>query len=188
MDHEAYNRLPTIEEADQGFAPITRPEIFEKLGPLLDSYRDYDLCLVHRHVLLQPGERMVATGLITLPELTAPGGRVYPSAWNADGLAFEWQRLGATERPIDPPPPELLQEFLNIVGPRSVLGLSTAVDRPRPGNVWLEHIESSQRRHIRRSTPLTAVESEGVYQSCWVTSPNPAQTLICCVVCVASRH
>jgi hypothetical protein len=69
FDHNWYNSLLTTKEADEAFT--SREQLFKRIVPLLarSEFREkYNLGLVHRHVVLEAGERMVVAGLITQPE------------------------------------------------------------------------------------------------------------------------
>ncbi|KAJ2919118.1 hypothetical protein MD484_g1342, partial [Candolleomyces efflorescens] len=156
FDHNWYNSLPTIGEADKAFT--SREELFKKIAVLLarsEFYEKYDLTLVHRHVVLEDGERMVATGLITQPERVPnpTPSDVIPSSWTAAGIPFEWTRVKGTEGFIPPPPAGLIKEFSGIVGEGSVLGLSLGQERAPLGQIWCERTDFKTRQHILEMQP-----------------------------------
>ncbi|KAJ2918176.1 hypothetical protein MD484_g2279, partial [Candolleomyces efflorescens] len=203
-DHSSwYNGLPSVEEADALF--IDRAKWFSKLAPILgrEEYEGkYTLCLVHRHVKLEQGERMVAIGLTTAPEKVPPSDidvTVCPSAWTAAGRPFEWQRVDAPEQRVPAPPPELLEDFAKIAGENSVLGLSSAVGLElAEGEIWWESIDYPQRRHILQSAPRERPElpAQRFLETCWAPtrthSPSMAAEVVdvlqCCVICPSSIH
>ncbi|RXW14360.1 hypothetical protein EST38_g11491 [Candolleomyces aberdarensis] len=172
LDHIGYNNLLVITEADKTFT--SRQQWFQKLAPLLgraEVREKYNLCLVHRHFNLQPGERMVATGLVTQPEIvptsdSAPSD-IIPSSWTADGIPFEWKRIKTLEEIVAPPPAELVQEFSEVVGEGSVLGLSLAQDPLPEGEIWCEHPNPDLRQHILEIQTVEALSGGGASDTCW---------------------
>ncbi|KAJ2928497.1 hypothetical protein H1R20_g8581, partial [Candolleomyces eurysporus] len=157
LDHNWYNNLLTIKEANN--ASTEREQTFKKIAPLLarpEFKGRYNLCLVHRHVILEPGERMVATGLVTQAE-TVPNptpSDIIPSCWTATGVPFEWKRVEAPEDIIAPPPADLFREFSEIVGKGIVLGLSLARDTVPEGQIWSERTDYERRQHILEMKPV----------------------------------
>ncbi|RXW14363.1 hypothetical protein EST38_g11493 [Candolleomyces aberdarensis] len=195
-DHQWYNNLPTIEVADKGFTD--RGEALKKLAPLLarEEFRGkYDVCLVHRHVILQPGEQMVATGLVTQPEKFTAGSdtpNIVPSAWTGAGIPFEWKRVKGSEEIIAAPPPELFQEFLEIVGEDSLLGLSLVLDPVPEGQIWSEHVDHDKRQHILEIKPMAGPwgEQNKLFETCWTPKPSGGQgepSLVFGTVCVCAQ-
>jgi hypothetical protein len=192
LDHNWYNNLHTIPEASQAFT--NRQEWFSKISPLLgrEEFRGkYNLCLVHRHVILQPGEGMVATGLVTQPEICSNSGdpNIIPSSWTATGIPFEWKRVEPSEEIIPPPPPELIREFSQLVGEDSVLGLSLVQDPVPEGQVWSEHIDHGRRHHILEIKPAAGPwgKEDEVFETSWTLKPSNGQgkpSLIFCCSCV----
>jgi hypothetical protein len=157
FDHNWYNSLLTIKEADEAFT--NRDQLFERIVPLLarSEFREkYNLSLVHRHVVLEAGERMVATGLITQPEKVSEPtpSDIIPSSWTATGIPFEWTRVKASEEVIQPPPAELIKELSEIVGEGSVLGLTLAQELVPDGQIWCERTDSKTRQHILEMQPV----------------------------------
>jgi hypothetical protein len=93
FDTQFYNGLPSIEDADTAF--VDRNNIFTKLAPLFarEEYRGvYDVCLIHHHFDLKPGERMVSHGSISLPTLSSQESQddplIIPERWTAYGDPF----------------------------------------------------------------------------------------------------
>jgi hypothetical protein len=170
LDHIGYNNLLTISEADRKFTD--RQQWFQKLGPLLGraEFRDkYNLCLVHRHFILQPDERMVANGLITQPEtISGPASSdIIPSSWTAAGIPFEWKSVKAPDEIVDPPPAELIGEFLEIVGDGGVLGLCLAQDLLPEGQIWSEHSNRNLRQHILEKKSVETHSSVPASDTSW---------------------
>ncbi|KAJ2925594.1 hypothetical protein H1R20_g11502, partial [Candolleomyces eurysporus] len=192
LDHNWYNSLLTVPEASKAFTD--RQQWFSKIAPLLarEEFRGkYNLSLVHRHVILQPGEAMVATGPVTQPEIFSTSGdpNFIPSSWTATGIPFEWKRVETPTEIIPPPSPELIREFSKIVGEDSVLGLSLVQDPVPDGHVWSEHIDHSRRHHILEIKPAAGPwgEQDEVFETCWTVKPSSGQeepSMIFCVGCV----
>jgi hypothetical protein len=175
-----YNDLLTIKEADE--ALTDRQEWFKKIAPLLsrEDFREkFDLCLVHRHVLLQPGERMVATKLVTQPEAVSDptSSDIIPSSWTATGVPFEWKRVNAPEDIIPPPPAEFFREFSEIVGEGSLLGLSLAQDPVPDGQIWCERTDYERRQHILELVPVEGPwgDKTTVHQTSWSIGPSAGE-------------
>jgi hypothetical protein len=172
LDHDAYNRLLPIRAAAQAFT--NRQELFQKIAPLLaraEFQEKYCLCLVHNHFLLQPGERMVATGLVTQPERVPDPtpSDIIPSSWTATGIPFEWTRVNAPEEIIAPPPDELIREFSEIVGEGSILGLCLAPGPLPEGQMWLERLSPDLRQHILEMKPAEehCIDPASISTACW---------------------
>ncbi|RXW11905.1 hypothetical protein EST38_g13950 [Candolleomyces aberdarensis] len=171
LDHDWYNNLLTVQEADKAFTD--RPQWFSRIAPLLgrEEFRGrYSLSLVHRHVILQPGEAMVATGPVTRPEtlIDPDDPNIIPSSWTATGIPFEWKRVETPTGIIPPPTQELIREFSKIVGEDSVLGLSLVQDPVPDGKIWCERIDHGQRHHILEIKPVGSwPEGAEVFETCW---------------------
>ncbi|RXW14210.1 hypothetical protein EST38_g11643 [Candolleomyces aberdarensis] len=197
FDHTWYNNLPTIQGASEAFTD--RPQWFKKIAPLMarEEYKDYALTLVHQHVKLEQGERMVATGLITQPEGVPDKEHpnVIPSAWTAEGKPFEWLRVATPEDLLPPPPAELVKEFRAIVAEDSaisrVLGLAL-----RPGHlseeyVWCERIEHSLRQQVYSEKERSKC-SASLYESCWIPKRTGSTemdiVMAYCCTCPSTWH
>ncbi|KJA21292.1 hypothetical protein HYPSUDRAFT_42140 [Hypholoma sublateritium FD-334 SS-4] len=115
LEATAYNNLLDVDTATQLFT--NRDEIFGKLGPVFQQYGNnkFGVCLVHRHCLLEEGERMVAKGNVSQPETNGP---TYPERWLATGEAYEF-----SHEETSLPSEELLSNFRRIIGDIKVLGL-----------------------------------------------------------------
>lgn len=150
LDASSYNRLYPVEIANRLFT--NRDEILKNLGHVLQTYGEnkFGVCIVHRHCVLEEGERMVANGNVSQPERDGP---VYPERWLATGEAYEFTR----EKTISPSE-ELLHNFRKIVGNVQVLGLFYIPDEEISG-VVLERTEG--RRNITKivsyDTPRKAI-------------------------------
>ncbi|KAJ2936577.1 hypothetical protein H1R20_g516, partial [Candolleomyces eurysporus] len=196
LDYKGYNDLLTIKEADD--ALTDREEWFKRVAPLLsrEELRDkFNLCLIHKHVVLQPGERMVATGLVTQPETVhyPTPSDIIPSSWTATGVPFEWKRVNAPEEIIPPPPAEVFREFSEIVGDGSVLGLSLAQDPVPEGQIWCERVDYGQRQHILEMKPVDVPwgDEAVVHQTSWSVEPSTGEgepTLTMKLACICARH
>ncbi|KAJ2919120.1 hypothetical protein MD484_g1340, partial [Candolleomyces efflorescens] len=187
-DYKFYNSLPTIEQATDAFPPgPDRERLFRKIAPLLADFRDiYHLSLVHRHFVLEAGERMVATELITQPEiLPDPTPReVIPSFWTTVGIPFEWTRvrtLGDDIR-VPPPPAKLVKQLLEIVGENGPLGLSLAQAPAPAGYIWVERTDDQTRQHILELRPQGGSDAEEPHKSSWrVTDSGEVEPAVVCL-------
>jgi hypothetical protein len=195
LDHNGYNDLLTIKEADE--ALTDRQQWFKKIAPLLSRQElreKFNLCLVHKHVVLQPGERMVATGLVTQPETISDPtpSDIIPSSWTATGTPFEWKRVKAPEEVVAPPPAEFFREFSTIVGEGSVIGLSLAQDPVPDGQIWCERTDYERRQHILEVKPAEGLwgdEGLPAHQTSWSLEPSigggePTLTLKLACICL----
>ena len=142
LDASSYNRLYPVEIANRMFT--NRDEILNKLGDVLQKYGNnkFGVCIVHRHCVLEDGEKMVATGNVSQPE---KDGTAYPERWLVTGEAYEFTR----EKTISPSE-ELLHNFQKIVGNVQVLGLFYIPEKEIEG-VMLERTEG--RRNITTTVP-----------------------------------
>jgi hypothetical protein len=140
---------------------------------------------------------MVATevptgGSVTQPE-TVPNSTpsdIIPSSWTAAGTAFEWTRVKVPEDRVSSPPPELIREFLEIVGDGSVLGLSLALDPLPEGQIWGERLDRDSTQQILEIQPAEHwVDAESTAAASWkvVTSSSDGSqvetSLIACGFC-----
>ncbi|KAJ2926977.1 hypothetical protein H1R20_g10114, partial [Candolleomyces eurysporus] len=197
LDHNWYNNLLTIKEANNAFTE--REQTFKKIAPLLarpEFKGRYNLCLVHRHLILEAGERMVATGLVTQAE-TVPNptpSDIIPSAWTATGVPFEWKRVEAPEDIIAPPPADLFREFSETVGEGIVLGLSLARDSVPEGQVWSERTDYERRQHILEMKPVEGHSGDDLnsHSTTWMITPSSdgqaVPTLVQGCKCTARFH
>ena len=194
FDFQFYNSLLSISDADSAF--VDRDELFSKLAPLFsrEEYRGkYEVCLVHHHFDLKPGERMVSQGLISLP-MSSPADdpTIIPERWTAYGVAFEFRKVNSQQEILPPPPASLLEEFRECIGKRtSVLGVCLAVDRLPEGQVYWEttddHIARSHVLEIKEQVDL--VSHGDLFETCWRPENDGSRTVMaCCVVCSPINH
>ena len=163
---QLYNNLPSLQEAQARFH--NRQEIFEKLSPLLTRFSNkYGVCLVHRHCILDEGEKMVATGNVTQPQRDI---EVHPLRWLATGEPFEF-----TTDVTEPPPRELLESFQQIVGNQNILGLFYVHERDRTGGVLAERTEG--RKNIVQIIPQP--NSNSIVTG-WINGQNGLVALLTC--------
>ncbi|KAF5380677.1 hypothetical protein D9757_007072 [Collybiopsis confluens] len=92
VDHELYNHLATLEDANAALnASKATHQIFSKIASLLSSFgQEWGLVLVHGHCTLQPNEKMVHRGRVAEPEIVREGTTVFPTRWMSDGKPFEY--------------------------------------------------------------------------------------------------
>ncbi|KAF8901906.1 hypothetical protein CPB84DRAFT_1776988 [Gymnopilus junonius] len=147
-----YNSLPSVDIAHVSFSK--RDEILSKLATVFNraEYRKFGVCLVHRHCILEEGERMVARGNISQPERVYDS-ECYPERWLVTGEAYEF-----TQEPTTEPPVQLVEEFRKIVGNTQVLGLFFIHNSDISG-VALERTEGRKNiiEIVPRHTPRRAV-------------------------------
>jgi|ERR1700722_18211814 len=143
---QMYNNLPSIEEADERFT--NREATFAKLAPILAEFNhQFGVCLVHAHCKLEQGEKMIAQGKITQPELNTDLVH-YPDRWLPNGQPFEF-----TTKPTTSPPAKLVNELQKITGPDGVLGLFYKSDDVKE----LEHTEG-RKNIMEEVTDLTGTD------------------------------
>ncbi|KAJ7801264.1 hypothetical protein B0H13DRAFT_1672629, partial [Mycena leptocephala] len=114
-----YNSLHSIDDAHRKFN--SRHDIIHQLWLHFrksDPEGKFGVCLVRRHGTIDDGERMVAVGQVTQPQIPAAGVTYHPMRWDRNGQAFEFSL-----QPTECPPDSLLSEFRRIVGDLAVLGI-----------------------------------------------------------------
>jgi hypothetical protein len=195
FDTQFYNGLPSIEDADSAF--FDRNNIFTKLAPLFarEEYRGvYDVCLIHHHFDLKPGERMVSHGSISLP-IPSPSqddALIVPERWTAYGEAFEFRKVELNEELTPPPPASLLEEFRQCIGEQaSILGICLAEDCLPKGHVYWEttsdHVARSHVLEIRERVDLANCGS--LFETCWRPESDGTRVVMtCCAVCDDWSH
>jgi hypothetical protein len=195
FDSQFYNSLPSIADADSAF--VDRDKLFSKLAPLFsrEEYRGkYEVCLVHRHFDLKPGEKMVSHGLISLPTSSPDPDdhSIIPERWTAYGEAFEFRKVNSQHEIIPPPPALLLEEFRLCIGKyASVLGICHAEDQLSEGQVYWEttndHIARSHVLEIKDRVDLA--NHTNLFETCWRPQSDGSRTVMaCCIVCIPSTH
>ncbi|KAF8809903.1 hypothetical protein BYT27DRAFT_7187191 [Phlegmacium glaucopus] len=168
---DLYNALPSIEDADEKF--IDREATFTKLIPFTSKYNNrYGVCLVHAHAKLEPGEVMISTSdSVTEPVKISELGAFYPERWLVSGQPYEF-----SNRPIDnPPTPDVFNEFRELVGADSALGLF-CVDENGP-KTRTETTEG--RRSITKPGPPP--DGQKALETAWVPGTNIVYSI--CVIC-----
>jgi hypothetical protein len=197
FDTQFYNGLPSIEDADTAF--VDRNNIFTKLAPLFarEEYRGvYDVCLIHHHFDLKPGERMVSHGSISLPTLSSQESQddplIIPERWTAYGDPFEFRKVKSGEEFAPPPPASLLEEFRQCVGDQaSILGICLAEGRLPEGHVYWEttndHVARSHVLEIKERVDLADCRS--LFETCWRPESDGTRIVMtCCAVCDDWSH
>ncbi|KAJ2913158.1 hypothetical protein MD484_g7258, partial [Candolleomyces efflorescens] len=195
IEFKEYNLLPPVKVAHAILTEANSDKWLQLIAPILaeeDPEGRYALCLVHGHHELFDGERMVSTGLITMPDKTREE-RVIPSAWNIEGRPYEWTRLGPND-PFVPAPPETLFArlrglFGSLVpspGVGSVMGISIRGPKLDEGMVWWENLDNKKRSHVIQQRPRSDVASSSdVVLTLWIPERNGdlVWVLACCGVC-----
>ena len=170
-----YNKLPSLGEAEEKFAD--REEIFAAVSQLFARYNDkFGLCLVHAHCELAENEIMLATGKIAQPVQLSAVDAYYPERWLATGEPYEF-----TSRPTETPPPDLLEDFRLLIGPREVLGLYFA--GRNGGAVEMERTEG--RKNIMEDFIATG-DVNNVTETGWIfpsSGPNHQAQKVCVKYC-----
>jgi hypothetical protein len=195
FNSQFYNNLLSISDADSAF--VDRDKLFAKLAPLFsrEEYKGkYEVCLVHHHFDLKPGERMVSHGLISLP-MSAPSSddpAIVPERWTAYGEVFEFRMVNSQHEVVPPPPASLLEEFRQMVGKHaSILGICLAGDHLPEDQVYWEttndHIARSHVLEIKERVDL--VNHKNLFETCWRPESDGSRTaMACCVVCTPWSH
>ncbi|KAF8165649.1 hypothetical protein B0H34DRAFT_794019 [Crassisporium funariophilum] len=177
-----YSSLPNIDDAHRAF--VDR-DILLKLVPIFANHKDFGVCLVHRHTVLEEGELMVTRGRVTQPERITDA---YPHSWVRSGKPFEYNAVWTPDLPQT-----LLQDFqkivaeesggVNTVDGMSVLGICYApqFEEAVRGDILVERTE--ERANIIDIVELTEeLELKNTIPTSWL----PAKAT-CCEVPVACR-
>ncbi|KAI1124892.1 hypothetical protein F5Y10DRAFT_284666 [Nemania abortiva] len=171
-----YNALPTLGEADEGFA--NREPIFHTLAALLSQYNNiFGLCLVHTHCKLDEGEIMLAEGNVSRPVRVADSGLYYPERWLSNGEPYEF-----AVRVTDAPPKPLADAFDQIVkaaGLQRVLGLYH-IDGGKDTVPMIEWTEG--RKNLTRELTHDDRLAEPV-QTAWDFGRGDPVTMACAMYC-----
>ncbi|KDR70690.1 hypothetical protein GALMADRAFT_282143 [Galerina marginata CBS 339.88] len=189
-----YNKLPLVAVADALYnqqlaaAHITRDKLLSLLAPLFlqdENAGRYAACLIHRHYLLQEGERMVANGNSTQPSKDT-SDNIVPDCWLPTGQAVEYRFATVTDRATLPPPPskEFFNSFKKITDLYGVDMLGVCylpeMDQLKDGFVFLETAGSGDREQvisIVSESEIAVANSNQIYQTAWVTTFDPFREL-----------
>ncbi|KAI1126950.1 hypothetical protein F5Y10DRAFT_278468 [Nemania abortiva] len=129
-----YNRLPTLEVADERFNE--REKMFAQLGGLLEQYGNvFGLCLVHAHCTISDDEVMLRRGNVSQPEKLSGLTKLYAERWMSSGEPYEF-----TTRLTTAPPEALLEAFNRLTSHVGVLGLYH-IDKEDNCSKAIEHTE-----------------------------------------------
>ena len=132
-----YNKLPTLEEADENFTE--RERVFSLFAVGLKGYEDeFGISLVHGHSQIKEDERMIIEGLVSRPRNDVKG---YPERWLPTGEAYVFNT-----KPTESPPMELMQKLgpafkaAGQINGVAVLAVSYLKNLPlaRPGEIYME--------------------------------------------------
>jgi hypothetical protein len=193
FDTQFYNSLPSISDADSAF--IDRETLFSRLAPIFSKEEYcgvYEVCLVHHHFDLKPGEKMVSHGLISLP-MPSPSSEdklIIPERWTAEGQPFEFRKINSEDERVPPPPASLLEEFKQCIGALKVpLGICLAGESLGDGQVYFETTDDpSARSHVLEIKNRAEV-SRNFFETCWRPERNGSKSVMaCCAVCNVFNH
>ncbi|KAF8165650.1 hypothetical protein B0H34DRAFT_689923 [Crassisporium funariophilum] len=185
--HEFYNSLPYVDDAHRA---LVDREILRKLVPIFANHKDFAICLVHRHTLLNEGEIMVTRGNTTQPERVTDA---YPHSWDRSGRPFEYNSV------LTPDVPQtLLQDFqkivaegsggVNTVDGMSVLGICYAPQREEPIRADISVERTEGRANIIDIIKLSEeLELENTVPTSWLPAKatchgDPPPECVCRVV------
>lgn len=116
--YKVYNELPSIQTAYKKFSG-NKDATIASLIPLISKYNNkYGVALVHKHVVLEPGEVILSNANDVAEPVIAPAVH-HPERWLASGEAYEF----SSKNVGDAPPPEFFSEFRKIVGDDTPLGV-----------------------------------------------------------------
>lgn len=188
FDSQFYNTLLSISDADSAF--LDRETLFSKLAPIFSEYRGvYEVCLVHHHFDLEPGEKMVSYGSISLPtpSPSSEDNLIIPERWTADGQPFEFCKINSEDERVPPPPASLFEEFRRCIGALGApLGICLAGERLGEGQVYWEttadQVARSHVLEVKNRAELS--DCKDFFETCWRPESNGTKTVMaCCVLC-----
>ncbi|KAF4622031.1 hypothetical protein D9613_009526 [Agrocybe pediades] len=176
-----YNNLLGVDEADKKLnkqladAKISRHDFFSQLANLFleeNRHIDYSPCLLHRHFLLEEGEKMVADGNSTMP---STDDSVVPERWYPDGEEMEHRVANPNIALPPPPPPEFMAKFKALTQRYGidVLGVCYVppVEELPPMSIFRETLGSRDREEVIQVVPKDDSSLGGpFYASCWVVT------------------
>jgi hypothetical protein len=184
MSYQIYNSLDFLDTANEKFRPHRGILCDPELISLFKRYRQYGVCLVHRHYDIREGELVVTDDSTTQP--LEENGTYYPERWLPNGTAYEFNtKLGEVK--IDE---TLLREFQEIlkryVGLKS-LGIFFIYSELETGRVMLEETDAVARRSETREVDL-GENIQGSVETNWIpgSSASPLYC-ICTPHCRPSR-
>jgi len=137
IDFEHYNKLPLLNVAINSFnqqlaaAYIDRDALFSQLAQLFYG-TPYAVSLIHRHFLLNSGERMVENNRSVKPSFDS-SPNIVPQIWLRTGQAIEFQYISDPSTIAQPPSPAFFSTFNSILDRYGVdvLGISYRTDPGR---------------------------------------------------------
>lgn len=185
FDVQAYNQLLIIDEADSQFkqqlsaAGISREDLFLQLAPLFakkeqTGKKPYGICLLHRHYLLNDGERMVSSGNSIQPS-TDKSPNIVADRWFASGQEFEHTCAEAPLYDI----PSFLSEFkaINDVHGINILGVTYIPDLDNLGEEFtmFEEKGSKDREQITTIVRQSSLNPDTTIEATWIIHGDPNQ-------------
>ncbi|PPR03253.1 hypothetical protein CVT26_008082 [Gymnopilus dilepis] len=176
-----YNSYPSIATAEALFlqqlsaAGLSLTKFLDQLSPLLlaEAHEGhYAACLIHRHCLLQEGERMVSHGRSTRPSRDI-SCRIVPERWLGTGEEVEHRFVDAGHPIPLPPSPKFLEKFRDIVERHNIdtIGVCYAPSAAElaPGFTFLESAGVEDRELVVDVVQDAFIpDNAKVYCSAWV--------------------
>ncbi|KAF9557529.1 hypothetical protein CPC08DRAFT_710330 [Agrocybe pediades] len=195
-----YNNLPSIKEADEKFdrqladAKISRHDFFSHLAKLFveeNRNANYSPCLLHKHHLLEEGEKMVTEGKSTKP---SRDNRVVAERWYPDGEEMEYVLANQLTQHISfPPPPssEFMDKFRASTQQYGVDVLGVCLKLPweelPPNSLFLEMTGAKDREQVVEIVAIDSVVEENAYETSWnITTQGPEVRIFCNRICLRS--
>ncbi|KAF9551923.1 hypothetical protein CPC08DRAFT_754972 [Agrocybe pediades] len=169
-------------------AGTTQEELFTKIARLFFShgYQDHlALSLLHRHVILQEGERLVSVSHlkddiehpphepVSTSSPSTAHTNTFPERWLRDGTELEYVRVPSGDSAMTPST-RFFSDFQSILGPYiTVLGIChiPPMERLAEGKIFVERSSRTEER-----TQVTWIEDdnpEDALTAIWVAERRP---------------
>ncbi|KAF8875342.1 hypothetical protein CPB84DRAFT_446990 [Gymnopilus junonius] len=173
-----YNALPLIQHSSARFdeqlasARLSRTEFFSELAPLFEEKgytKQYAVCLVHRHFLLEEGERMVANNKSSAPTRDK-SDNIIPERWLKTGEPFEYRVIDDVN-PLSPPPSvDFFAKFKSVLDRFAidVLGICAIPRDELPPGYWLLETQGIGERELLTNRVPFASDVKSTFHSSWV--------------------
>ena len=194
FDVNLYNQLPSIAAASATFnsklasAGLTIDTFLDKLCPLFssDGNKDkYGIWLLHHHIDLEAGERMVKKGAVSEPTMDQ-SSNIVAERWGGDGAELEHIYAEKSNDIPSPPSPEFIKKFQEIISAFDIdcLGICYAPSQEElkilnAGYIFME-TSNQGRRHTLTPIPLDdpSLGNESIFRTTWSISGDWAFSCI----------
>jgi hypothetical protein len=181
MSSQIYNSLDFPETANENFRPHKRILFDPELISLFKRYRQYGVCLVHRHYDIKTGELVVTNDDKTQP-LPEENGPYYPERWLPNGTAYEFNTKRGEGRGDSIKLDEtLLKEFQGILkryDGLDSLGIFFVYSELKPDRVMREETDVIARLSETKEVDL-GDNVQGSIETNW--TPGSSAALLYCI-------